>query len=65
MDHVSAWKGDDGKRLLLCQPYQFGLGDCQTLIDACAKFNLKAYIAGRGWYGFGTIAIELYPKDQP
>lgn len=62
MDHVSGWIDADGKRLLLCQPYSFSRADCQTLIDACLKFKLKATIHGRGWYGNGTVAIELRPE---
>jgi hypothetical protein len=61
MDHISGWtKGDE--RMLLCQPYE--LYDFVSLIDACEKFNLAATVHGNGWYGYGTIAIELRPKGN-
>jgi hypothetical protein len=49
MDHASGWIDSDGKRLLLCQPYQ--IHDVQSLVAACNKFGLE--------YGHGTVAIEL------
>jgi hypothetical protein len=62
MDHISGWLEPDGKRLLLCQPYAFS--DARTLVDACTKFDLTATITGAGWYGHGTVAIELRAKGQ-
>jgi hypothetical protein len=60
MDHVSGWRGENGERLLLCQPYDFS--DVETLTAACDKFGLRATVYGWGWYGNGTVAIELRPK---
>jgi hypothetical protein len=56
MDHVSGWT-KAGERILLCQPYV--LNDLASLVAACEKFNLVAMVHGDGWYGHGTIAIEL------
>jgi hypothetical protein len=56
MDHVSGWLTPDGERLLLCQPYHL---EPSTLVDACRHFGLRADISGAGWYGHGTVAIEL------
>ena len=58
MDHVSGWT-KRGERVLLCQPYQ--LTDFQSLINVCKEFNLTASVSGRGWYGHGTVCIELRP----
>lgn len=60
MDHVSGWLGPNGERLLLCQPYW--LTDIVSLVAACEQFNLKAEVHGNGWYGHGTVAIELTPQ---
>jgi hypothetical protein len=59
MDHVSGWT-KAGERILLCQPYWFD--DFASLVEACEKFNLVAEVHGDGWYGHGTVAIELRPK---
>lgn len=61
MDHVSGWT-KNGDRVLLCQPYS--LTDFASLIDACEEFNLTATVHSDGWYGHGTIAIELRPKSE-
>jgi hypothetical protein len=62
MDHVTGWIDKDGNRLLLCQPSMgFGGEGLQSLLDAANVFNLDMRITGEGWYGFGTIAIELTP----
>jgi hypothetical protein len=61
MDHTSGYtRGDE--RMLLCQPYF--LNDPETLTAAADKFNLEFGISGRGWYGHGTVTIELTPRGQ-
>jgi hypothetical protein len=64
MDHVTGWIASNGKRLLLCQPYALSEQSLQNLIEATTAFNLDAKIDGDGWYGFGTIAIELTVKEN-
>ena len=59
MDHVSGWT-KNGERMLLCQPYHFA--DVASLAKACEEFDLMPIIHGDGWYGHGTIAIELRPR---
>ncbi len=56
MDHTSGWT-KDGVRLLLCQPY--GISEPDTLVQACKEIGLAAAVHGSGWYGHGTVAIEL------
>ena len=66
MDHTSGYTraGKNGmERLLLCQPYFFN--DLETLIAAAEEFNLEVAISGRGWYGRGTVTIELQPRGVP
>jgi hypothetical protein len=61
MDHTSGWTRS-GERLLLCQPYHFDLSDCRSLLAACDRFGLDARIRADGWYGHGTVCIELKPR---
>lgn len=61
MDHTSGYTRE-GERMLLCQPYF--LNDPETLIAAADKFGLEFAISGRGWYGHGTVTIELTPRGQ-
>jgi hypothetical protein len=66
MDHVTGWIDSDGQRLLLCQPYVLGADGLRSLITTADSFNLELRLDGSGWYGHGTIAIELTTKgDQP
>jgi len=64
MDHVTGWIGEDGKRLLLCQPYVQDAEGLQSLIATANAFNLELRLDGSGWYGHGTIAIELTTKGE-
>ena len=62
MDHVSGYIDDEGKRVLLLQPYE--LYDINSLYFACAGFDLEAVINTDGWYGHGTFCIELRQKKK-
>lgn len=64
MDHTTGWRAKDGKHLLLCQPYQLGARDLRDMAQAAERFDLHIEIHGNGWYGNGTIAIELTRRDQ-
>jgi hypothetical protein len=64
MDHVTGWIGKDGKRLLLCQPYAQEAEGLQDLIATANAFDLELKLDGSGWYGDGTIAIELTTKES-
>lgn len=62
MDHVTGWIDKEGRRMLLCQPYW--LHDVASLVAVCERFDLRVDIHGAGWYGHGTIAIELRSSDR-
>jgi len=65
MDHTSGYTRETewGKeRMLMCQPY--GLNHPETLMAAAEEFDLDYEISGRGWYGCGTVTIQLTPKGQ-
>lgn len=57
-DHVTCWVDQDGKRVMLCQPY----GTWEQYVDAVMRtaneWGLEVKI-GDGWWHSGTVAIEL------
>jgi hypothetical protein len=63
MDHVTAWRGAGGRRLMLCQPYgrENGLSDAEIadLENVAKTWKFHIDIFATGWYGYGTTAIEL------
>lgn len=63
MDHVSGWTKDGKPALLLAQPYS--LFNIESLLKATSEFNLDVSVNGDGWYGHGTIAIELRRAQIP
>jgi hypothetical protein len=64
MDHVTGWAGSDGSRVLVCQPYHFGIDDMVSLTHVCAQLDLDADINSKGFYGYGTICIELRRQSK-
>jgi hypothetical protein len=59
MDHVTGWTKDGAAALLLCQPYQMSPEDLRDLMQTADRFGIEAWVHGDGWYGNGTVAIEL------
>jgi hypothetical protein len=64
MDHVTGWTKNGKPALLLCQPHHLHQWMLRDIADAAERFGLKVAIHGDGWYGYGTIAIELTPKSE-
>lgn len=60
MDHVTYWKRDGKPALLLAQPYGCGLSD---IADLATHTDLKVRFSGLGWYGHGTVAVEVWRRD--
>jgi hypothetical protein len=63
MDHVTGWTKDGKAALLLCQPYALRTDDIRDLMATAARFELDVTVHGDGWYGNGTVAIELTRCD--
>lgn len=63
MDHVTRWSAHGGPALILAQPY--GLrGDAVAHIgDLANTEELTFNIDGDGWYGYNTVAIEIWRTD--
>ena len=63
LDHLSGWKGKNGQKFLLIQPYW--ITDLKDLSDTCDRHKLRAELYG-GWYGYGTVCIKLTRiADEP
>ena len=58
-DHLSGYIDEEGERVLLCQPYQIFTRDMRSIRSVCEVYGLTAVIHGRGWYGHGTVTIEI------
>lgn len=56
MDHISGWTKDGKPALLLCQPYP--PVNVREVAAVAVRFGLNAFISN-GWYGHGSIAVEL------
>lgn len=61
LDHITGWTRHGVPYMLLCQPYHLSARSLQHLAACAALHGLNIEINGDGWYGSGTIAIELTP----
>jgi hypothetical protein len=59
MDHISGWTRDGKPAVLLCQPYNLSADDLADLVRVHEQFGFDVRIHGGGWYGHGTVCIEL------
>jgi hypothetical protein len=64
MDHVSGWTRDGKPAVLLCQPYNLYAADLADLVRVYEQFGLDVRIHGGGWYGHGTVCIELCKRQE-
>lgn len=62
MDHVSCWQGEDGRRMVLAQPYVLGVDALWDLVRTCKLWGFGIRVDGSGWYGHGTVTIELHSR---
>ncbi|MEV6927417.1 hypothetical protein AB0M46_23330 [Dactylosporangium sp. NPDC051485] len=60
MDHVTSWTNHDGPALLLAQPYGLMPDDVIQLGGLATSGEFKVQIDGNGWYGYGSVAVELW-----
>jgi hypothetical protein len=58
MDHLTAWTRNGKPAILLAQPYHLCPDDLRHLASLEAS-GLDISIHGRGWYGYGTVCIEI------
>lgn len=63
MDHVTHWKAHGGPALILAQPYHVYNDGLTQLGELAAAEDLTMQLEGDGWYGYGTVSIELWRTD--
>jgi len=56
MDHINCYHDQHGERVLIYQPYHVDAG---YLEKVCERLGLTYDINGLGWYGYGTVTVEL------
>ncbi|MEU8158128.1 hypothetical protein AB0B94_31120 [Micromonospora sp. NPDC048986] len=63
MDHVTRWTYKGKPAVMIAQPYGVRSGDFASLAEVEAEDTLNMWIKGGGWYGWGTVAVEVWRKD--
>ena len=64
MDHVSGYVDSQGKRILMAQPYGLNVEDLESIAKVARGNNLRVSVHGSGWYGHGTVCVELKEKND-
>jgi hypothetical protein len=58
-DHVTCWTRDGIPAVIVSQPYNIHMPSLIALGDL-AREDLDVYIHGTGWYGGGTVCVEIW-----
>jgi hypothetical protein len=63
MDHVTRWSRDGQPALIVAQPYGLHGKHVAEVGQLAARDGLHVSVDARGWYGWGTLAIEVWRQD--
>lgn len=63
MDHVTRWTRDGKPAAMIAQPYRVWGDDFASLATIAATDGLEVHLDARGWYGWGTVAVEVWRSD--
>jgi hypothetical protein len=58
-DHVTCWTYKGKPAVLVYQPYNLD-EDNLKMLGALDRHGLEVHVDGRGWYGGGTICVEIW-----
>lgn len=62
VDHVTCWNRHGRAHLIYAQPYSLGADAMAELAAIAGEWRVDVAVAPRGgWYGHGTVAVELTP----
>jgi len=64
MDHVSGYTNKKGERILMAQPYGLNIEDLESIAKIVHENDLQVSVHGSGWYGHGTVCVELRAKEK-
>lgn len=63
MDHVTRWNRNGKPALLIAHPYSIGHDDIAQLGALAAIGGWRVWISAGGWYGHGTVSVEVWRED--
>jgi hypothetical protein len=64
LDHVTLWLHNGKPEVVVSQPYNlegYHLGHLSALEE---QLGLRVRVSGRGWYGHGTVFVEIWAADS-
>ncbi len=65
MDHTTGWTRDGKPAVFICQPYYLSASDRAELNALSVIHGLDIRVGGTGWYGHGTVFVELWKQEGP
>jgi hypothetical protein len=63
LDHVTAWLHNGKPEVVVSQPYNLEAYHLANL-GALEQLDLKVMVHGRGWYGHGTVCVEIWSTSS-
>jgi len=63
LDHVTCWTLNLRPAVIVSQPYHLDENELRNL-GALANEDLRVDVHGDGWYGHGTVCVEIWAADQ-
>lgn len=63
LDHVTCWTLEGRPAAIVSQPYNLYTNQLQML-GALVNDKLSVKIHGHGWYGAGTVCVEIWASDD-
>lgn len=64
LDHSLAWIRGGKPAYITAAPHELNTESMHAILEGCRRFGLTIYVDGRGWYGIGTVNVELKPDSR-
>lgn len=64
LDHSLGWTREGKPAYITAAPYELNTDSMHAILEGCRRFGLGIYVDGRGWYGHGTVHVELTPEPS-
>src|SRR5947209_5818372 len=60
LDHNSYWEGQEGRQVLIAQPYRLALDEMRSLVECADRHDLTVGVSARSFYYPGeSLLIEI------